>query len=430
VHANTARMEESVKTAFSHLPICAYANIARMEEIMGIFDRFKKKEITHEEQLMNDIDNVLEEKKLKLEEININNKEQRDQYVKFCCDQIKIARKELSDAKQEYNLVTTYLSDIQQIEELPLNNKAEVTDLAREIVNLSDERKSFQSASAKITDLQFSQIELNEEDIPKVLADLEEREKEQSAIKTDLNYLEGEKTSLMFLRRETVKSQKNMKALAIITLFTFIITFLMLFILQMISDMNVTIGYSLVVFTGAIAATAIFVKIRVNVVELKKLELKINRAIGLANSTKIRYVNATNALDYICNTYNVSGSRDLGYIWEQYLTAKSESQRYKMNTADLDYNNRQLVSILTRYKIHAPSIWIHQALALIDDKEMVEVRHNLIVRRQNLRKRVEYNTEMIQNAKKDITKIAANNPEYMDEIVDVIKSVEDITEND
>jgi rubrerythrin len=145
VHANTARMEESVKTAFSHLPICAYANIARMEEIMGIFDRFKKKEITHEEQLMNDIDNVLEEKKLKLEEININNKEQRDQYVKFCCDQIKIARKELSDAKQEYNLVTTYLSDIQQIEELPLNNKAEVTDLAREIVNLSDERKSFQN---------------------------------------------------------------------------------------------------------------------------------------------------------------------------------------------------------------------------------------------------------------------------------------------
>jgi len=112
------------------------------------------------------------------------------------------------------------------------------------------------------------------------------------------------------------------------------------------------------------------------------------------------------------------------------LGAKAESQRYKLNTADLDFNNRQLIGILTRYKIQAPSIWIHQALALIDDKEMVEVRHNLNVRRQNLRKRVEYNTDMIKNAKKDITKIAATNPEYADEIVDVVKSVEDITEND
>lgn len=397
---------------------------------MGIFERFKKKEITQHEQLINDIDNVLEEKSLKLDEVNINNKEQRDQYVKYCCDQIAVARNELSDAKQEYNLVTTYLSDIQQIDELPLNNKAEVTDLAREIVLLSDERKSYQSTSAKITDLQYSQIELNEEDIPKVLLDLEEREKEQSVIKTDLNYLESEKTSLLFMRRETVKSQKNLKGLAIITLFTVVITLLMLFVLQNIFVMKVSLGYTIVAFCGAIAATAIFVKIRYNGMDLKKAELKINRAIGLLNSTKIRYVNSTNALDYICNTYNVNGSRELRFIWEQYLAAKADSQRYKMNTSDLDFNNRQLIGILKRYKINAPSIWVHQALALIDEKEMVEVRHNLIVRRQNLRKRVEYNTETIKNAKNSITKIATNNPEYMNEIVDVIKSVEDLMEND
>lgn len=397
---------------------------------MGILDRFKKKKKSQQEQLFEEIDQVLEEKSLKLEEIDINDKEQRDQYVKYCCDQIKIARQELNDAKQEYNLVTTYLSDIQQIEELPINNKAEVTDLAREIVMLSDERKSYQNTSAKITDLQYSQLEQNEEEIPDLLLDLEKREKEQTLIKTDMTYLESEKTSLIFLRKETVKSQKNMKALAIITLFTLIITFSMLFILQSLFAMKTAIGYTIAVLCGAIASTAIFVKIRVNVVELKKLELKINRAITLQNSTKIKYVNTTNALDYICEKYSVSGSRELGFIWEQYLNAKAERQRYKLNTADLDFNNKQLISILTRYKINAPSVWIHQALALVDEKEMVEVRHNLIVRRQNLRKRVEYNTEMIKKAKKDITKIASNNPEYTDEIVDVVKSVEDITEND
>lgn len=393
---------------------------------MGILDRFKRKKATHEEQLMQDIDSVLQEKSLSMSEINMNDKDQRDQYVKYCCDQIKVAKQELSDAKQEYNLVTTYLSDIQQIEELPLNNKAEVTDLAREIVMLNDERKSYQNTSAKITDLQYSQIELNEDKIPSVLVDLEAREKEQAVIKTDLNYLEGEKTSLVFMRKDTVRSQKNLKALAIITLFTMIITFLLLFILKNIFDMEVSIGYSFVVFAGAIASTAIFVKIRYNVVELKKYELKINRAINLLNSTRIKYVNATNALDYIYHKYNVGTSRELVFLWEQYLNAKAESQKYKLNTSDLDYNNKQLISILTRYKINAPSIWIHQALALIDDKEMVEVRHELIVKRQNLRKRVEHNTEKIKKAKKEITQIASKNPEYTDEIVDVIKSVEDI----
>lgn len=393
---------------------------------MGILDRFKKKKVTQEEQLIQDIDSVLQEKGISMNEINMNHKDQRDQYVKYCCDQIKVARQELSDAKQEYNLVTTYLSDMQQIEELPLNNKAEVTDLAREIVMLNDERKSFQNTSAKITDLQYSQIELNEDKIPSALIDLEAREKEQTVIKTDLNYLEGEKTSLVFMRKDTIRSQKNLKALAIITLFTMVITFLLLFILQNLFDMEVSIGYSFVVFAGAIASTAIFVKIRYNVIELKKYELKINRAINLLNSTKIKYVNATNALDYIYHKYNIGSSRELGFLWEQYLSAKTESEKYKLNTSDLDYNNKQLVNILTRYKINAPSIWIHQALALIDDKEMVEVRHNLIVKRQSLRKRVEHNTEKIKKAKKDITQIASENPEYMDEIVDVIKSVEDI----
>lgn len=399
------------------------------EDRMGILNRFQKKKVTKEEKLQQDIDQVLEEKSLTLDKINVNNKEQRDQYVTYCCEQIMVAKEELSGAKQEYNLVTSYLSDMQQIDELPANNKAEVIDLANEIVTLGNERKSFQSTSAKITDLQYSQIELNEEDIPSVLGDLETREKEQALIKTDLNYLESEKTSLLFMRKDTVKSQKNLKALAIITLFTMIITFLLLFILQSLFQMKVSIGYSFAVLVGAVASTAIFVKIRYNVVDLKKYELKINRAIGLLNSTKIKYVNATNALDYIYQKYNVGSSRELSYLWGQYQNAKAESQKYKQNTSELDFHNRKMTDILTRYKINTPSFWVHHALALIDNIEMIEVRHNLIKRRQSLRKRVEYNTEIIKRVKNDITQIASDNPEYMDEIMNVIKSVEDITKN-
>lgn len=395
---------------------------------MGLFDKFKRKEEIPEEQIISDIDSALEEQSIRFESININNKEQRDNYVKYCCDQIFRAKKELDDAKQEYNVVTTYLSDIQKIEELPLNNKAEVKDLARDIVLLNDERKNFQNAAGKITDLQYTRIEQNEEDIPRVLEDLAQREEELKLIKTDLSYLEGEKTSLMFFRKDLVKSQKNMKGLAIITFFTFIITFMMLFILESIFNMNASVGYTAAVFAGAIASTGVFVKISYNVMDLKKTELKINRCISLLNSTKIRYVNAKNAYDYICQKYSVKGAAELTYIWEQYLAAQTESQRYKANTSDLDYNNRQLINILTRYKLNAPSIWTHQALAIIDDKEMVEVRHNLIVQRQNIRKRVEYSSGVIKEAKENITKIAKKNPEYTSEIMDVIKSVDDVEE--
>lgn len=395
---------------------------------MGLFDKFKRKEEIPEEQIISDIDSALEEQSIRFESININNKEQRDNYVKYCCDQIFRAKKELDDAKQEYNVVTTYLSDIQKIEELPLNNKAEVKDLARDIVLLNDERKNFQNAAGKITDLQYTRIEQNEEDIPRVLEDLAQREEELKLIKTDLSYLEGEKTSLMFFRKDLVKSQKNMKGLAVITFFTFIITFMMLFILESIFNMNASVGYTAAVFAGAIASTGVFVKISYNVMDLKKTELKINRCISLLNSTKIRYVNAKNAYDYICQKYSVKGAAELTYIWEQYLAAQTESQRYKANTSDLDYNNRQLISILTRYKLNAPSIWTHQALAIIDDKEMVEVRHNLIVQRQNIRKRVEYSSGVIKEAKENITKIAKKNPEYTSEIMDVIKSVDDVEE--
>lgn len=395
---------------------------------MGLFDKFKRKEEIPEEQIISDIDSALEEQSIRFESININNKEQRDNYVKYCCDQIFRAKKELDDAKQEYNVVTTYLSDIQKIEELPLNNKAEVKDLARDIVLLNDERKNFQNAAGKITDLQYTRIEQNEEDIPRVLEDLSQREEELKLIKTDLSYLEGEKTSLMFFRKDLVKSQKNMKGLAVITFFTFIITFMMLFILESIFNMNASVGYTAAVFAGAIASTGVFVKISYNVMDLKKTELKINRCISLLNSTKIRYVNAKNAYDYICQKYSVKGAAELTYIWEQYLAAQTESQRYKANTSDLDYNNRQLINILTRYKLNAPSIWTHQALAIIDDKEMVEVRHNLIVQRQNIRKRVEYSSGVIKEAKENITKIAKKNPEYTSEIMDVIKSVDDVEE--
>ncbi len=52
-------------------------------------------------------------------EIKISNKEQRQEYVKGCLEQIAEASKELETLQFEYNMVTAYLKDMEEIEALP-----------------------------------------------------------------------------------------------------------------------------------------------------------------------------------------------------------------------------------------------------------------------------------------------------------------------
>lgn len=64
------------------------------------------------------------------------------------------------------------------------------------------------------------------------------------------------------------------------------------------------------------------------------------------NRTKIKYVNSTNAVDYACEKYHVHNSYELTYLWEQYLEAKREREKFERNSDDLEYFNGKLVHML------------------------------------------------------------------------------------
>lgn len=53
------------------------------------------------------------------EVINMRDKEERLRYVDNCLEQIAEASGELDQLTEEYNLVTTYLTDMEEIEALP-----------------------------------------------------------------------------------------------------------------------------------------------------------------------------------------------------------------------------------------------------------------------------------------------------------------------
>ena len=57
--------------------------------------------------------------------------------------------------------------------------------------------------------------------------------------------------------------------------------------------------------------------------------------------------------------------------------------------------------MLRQYRLYDAQVWVTQAAALVDPKEMVEVKHGLITRRQKLRSRIEYNMNVIREQKKE-----------------------------
>ncbi|MBP5761887.1 MAG: hypothetical protein J6W48_02825, partial [Lachnospiraceae bacterium] len=83
-----------------------------------------------------------------------------------------------------------------------------------------------------------------------------------------------------------------------------------------------------------------------------------------------------------------------------------------------------LIRLLARYHVTSPARWIDQLAALLDKREMVELRHGLILRRQALREQIDYNETRARSAKDEITSVATTYPMYAQEILEMTEKFE------
>ena len=65
---------------------------------------------------------------------------------------------------------------------------------------------------------------------------------------------------------------------------------------------------------------------------------------------------------------------------------------------------------------------------MIEKKEMVEVKHNLLVRRQKLRSRIEYNVENLKAQKLEVEKMMGKMGEHAAKIQQIVDAIERISE--
>ena len=361
-----------------------------------------------------------------VEELNLSDEAQAKRYVIDLCEQMIAASRELEDARSEYDLVTYYLTDIQIIEELTEAERAPILDCAMHVAKLDRERNEFLKTKRKLTETQFAQMQEEEDNLPGIIRRLRDNERYMDAVKKDLTYLEGQKLQWAILRNESVQAQKNLgraaRYLLVLTATVFAMILAGAWYFQFDSALPLTIA----AFVAVLAGTYVLVRYQDAAKDIRRADVNRNHAISLENHVKIKYVNIKNAVDYTCEKYHARNSQELEYVFVQYQDEAREKEKFRKTSDDLDYYSKSLVQYLTRLRMYDARVWINHANAIVDSREMVELKHNLIERRQKLRARMEYQIQTISDMKKEARRNIDRIGNCGPQIESIIRKIESI----
>lgn len=389
---------------------------------MKIFDWFKRRK---QEVYVEDVefieDEVAFEKTLDRDDVDMDDASQRERYVRTCLEQMIDATQEIELLEEEYSDVDAHLKDVEEVEMLSGHDKELLTEHAKGVSQLSQDSYKYKQKERRLKDSDFKKMRRMETEAEEAITKLMEAEKYQDAIRQDLKRLEGEKHACAYRQSEANIALNNFRGMVVILICAIFASILLLAFLQFGLDMETEVGYVLVMFASAISLFVLYFKYNETKKELKRASSSLNRLIMLQNKVKIRYVNNTNLLDYLYIKYDIGSAETLKTMWERYQEEKDERIRMEQVLSDLDYHKEEIVKLLKRYRLYDPEIWTCQTEAIIDSREMVEVRHNLITRRQNLRKQMDYNRELAENAQNEIKELASIYPAYAPEIAKMVE---------
>lgn len=332
------------------------------------------------------------------------------------CEQVIDASYHGEDLKKEYQLVTDYLTDIQKIEEYLSVSPKELEDIARRYLSLQNIRQELKVNSAKMQDKDMRMMKQYEKEIETVLNNMVDAEKQSILVKKDMKYLEGEKEALEFQMEQETLFMERMKKSGFYICIVMVLLLAIVGSLMAFYELDLGILLILVVLAGAGGIVYTYHKFLQSRTQYNIFISKMNKAIGLLNKVKIKCVNCTNTLDYMYAKYQVKDARELDYIIRQYERMKKDELSYRVNASDLNLAAEELEVLLKKIHVKDSSVWTKQAEAILNPKEMVEVKHSLNVRRQKLRDQMEANEQLIQLSKEKLREIVKEMPALEEEI--------------
>lgn len=392
---------------------------------------FRKKKQVEEETYLEELDiEHFDESgvKMKAEPLETETLEHKKQAVENCCDRISGANARISELKMEYQSVNAYLSDIQIIEGLSDKQEEEIVKCAKKVVVLDKDRRDFGRSMSKLSERQYSHMREIEDDIQQILKQMSDDEKYCESVKTDMRYLEGERTGLKI----EIQEQKNrlylLAGISKIGIAAFLVLLSLFLILnfQYNKDMSMLI-YALV-GVGAVFTGVVFYMQNKAEYEMKLAKVRLNRAIGLLNKIKLKYVNIAGRLSYSYEKHGVKSAYQLNKVWGAYITLKKEHEVYNRASTRLVQAEEELLKLLQLANVKDSNIWISQAYALINQNDMEEIKGQLMHRREKLKNSLEYNNGIIEKARSEIKSIVLSNREQAQELMGILDAYEELAE--
>ena len=382
---------------------------------MKLFDRIRR--FLRED----DADNTNEYSDDNIEKVSAGNRTENErQNVRDFCEQLVDSVTHMEEAKTEYRIVTEYLSDIQRIEELPVDMAKKLIDTSEQIVRLDKERQTYVESENLLPPEQYNIMSTYEGDIIDTIKKLNEMEMRDSMLKSDMGHLEGEKEDLKYNRLDDADKIEHLRGIIITILVLFLLTSGFLCIYAFMAKTSVTL-YALITGAVAMICFAIFYVRYSNLKrEITDTDAKVNRAISLLNKVKVKYINNTNALDYIYAKYDINSSKELEYRYELYNTMIRDEKKYYQANSELRVKREELIKQLDSIGVRDSQVWIKQAEALIDRRELVEIKHGLNVRRQSLRDRMSTCEKIRDNACIALRAAIDDNPGMESYIKDIL----------
>ena len=326
------------------------------------------------------------------------------------CEQYVDASVNMEDMKREYKLVADYLVDIQRIEELPVDIAQSIVDTAQEIEKTDSTRNKYRESEGLLSQEQYNTMKRLEKDIPDTIKTLNDMEMRDSMLKNDMGYLEGEKEDLKYTRIDDTDSAYHIRTALIVVLVLFLLISITLFAVALLGKRNVTLPAAIEGMIAVLCFTICYLRYAAIGHRIQETDAKINRAISLLNKVKAKYVNNTNTLDYIYEKYGVNSGKELMFQWDLYNQMQRDAERYSIASDSYAAARARLIRQLADIGVTDPLVWPDQTNALIDRREMVEIKHGLNVRRQKLRARMESCENLRTNAANALRATIKANP--------------------
>lgn len=348
-------------------------------------------------------------------------KNDQKRYVTECCQAIQEIDRQIEGVREEYQKVTDSLLDIQRIDRIGHEDKKQLVDVSKNIIKLTKERSQYKERHLSIPDVMIRKFELYEDELVDGIKNMYQSEAYQKVIDGDLEKLQEEKKKLRREKKEIIEKQNALKGISKVLICLIVSLFILFITIYYALRVDMTYPYLGTILFAAVASTLVFVESNKNRHDMTMAERKTDRAVSLLNQVKIKCVNNLNLLDYNREKFGVKDAADFEFLWNEYCKAKEYERKFRENTEQLNYYTGELLTILKGHQIKDCEIWIAQVLAIIDSREMVEIRHALNVQRQKLRDQIVYN----EDAKKDfvhgINELMEENPESKQEFLEIVE---------